>query len=96
MPPRFLEKIKSENPLLSSIGVCLAGNILNIYDPSVAKEVFVCEFVNDGCRWQTVRNVVAGDRNRMKRLVFTSSKVGIDNVRKALRSQNRRFRPLPW
>ncbi|XP_057486389.1 F-box/kelch-repeat protein At1g23390-like [Actinidia eriantha] len=88
MPLKFLEKLKNESFQFSSIGVCFAGNVVNIYNPSTAEEVVVCEFVDGCCRWWSVRNVVASDG----RMVFTSSKVGIEDVRKVLRSENRRFR----
>ncbi|GFZ00068.1 Kelch repeat-containing F-box family protein [Actinidia rufa] len=86
MPLKFLGKL-SESFQFSSIGVCFAGNVVNIYNPSMAEEVVMCEFVGGGCRWWTVRNVVSGDR----RMVFTSLKVGIEDVHKSLRSDNRRF-----
>ncbi|XP_059656165.1 F-box/kelch-repeat protein At1g23390 [Cornus florida] len=91
MPLCLIEKLKMEIFQVSSIGVCLAGNIAYIYNPSEVEEIVMCELVAGGCRWRSVRNVVASDRNWMERFVFTCSDVGIDDVNRALRSENLRF-----
>uniref|UniRef100_A0A5B7BR17 F-box domain-containing protein n=1 Tax=Davidia involucrata TaxID=16924 RepID=A0A5B7BR17_DAVIN len=91
MPLTLLEKLKSGFQL-SSISVCLTGKFMYIHNPSDVKEVFVCEFINGGCKWGSVRNAVANDRTKIaERFVFTCSEVGIDDVKMALRSENRRF-----
>lgn len=91
MPLLLIEKLKSEVFQISSIGVCMAGNFVYIHNPMQVGELFVCEVVNGGCEWGSVRNVVVDDRNRMGRFVFTCSKVGMDDLNRAMRSENRRF-----
>ncbi|THF98910.1 F-box/kelch-repeat protein At1g23390 [Camellia sinensis] len=91
MPLEFLEKLKGESFQLSSIAVCFAGKVVNIYNPLMAEEVFMCEFVDGGCQWWSVRNAAANRWNRMETVVFTSSKVGIEDLHRAVWSENRRF-----
>ncbi|CAK9182764.1 unnamed protein product [Ilex paraguariensis] len=93
MPSPLVEKLKRENFHVSSINVCMAGNFLYIYNASEVEEVFVCEFEEreSGCRWGCVGNVVGNERNCMERMVFTCSEVGIDDLQRAMRSENRRF-----
>ncbi|KAA8533164.1 hypothetical protein F0562_033303 [Nyssa sinensis] len=91
MPLTLVEKLKTENFQLSSVSVCLTGNFVYLYNPLDVELVFVCEFVDGGCMWRSIRNVVANDRTKMERFVLTCSTVGIDEVKAALRSENRRF-----
>ncbi|KAK2977484.1 hypothetical protein RJ640_016112 [Escallonia rubra] len=92
MPGVLVEKLSSEDVPLSSIGVSMAEDFVYIYNPAEAEELFVCEFVGGGgCRWRNVENVVARDRNLTERLAFTCSKVGIEELQRAMRSEGRRF-----
>ncbi|PSS28503.1 F-box/kelch-repeat protein [Actinidia chinensis var. chinensis] len=89
MPPLFVEKLERESDPLSSAGVCLAGNVMYIYNSSMIEEVIMCEFVDDGdCRW---RSVVANERSVMERVVITCSEVGIRDVHTALVAEHKRF-----
>lgn len=91
MPLELVAKLKRENS-----SVCVGGSVVYVYDPEGAEEVIWCELGAGGCRWGSVRCAVAIERNRMERLVFTCSTVGIEDVEKAMRWGNRRFRPLRW
>ncbi|KAH7859092.1 hypothetical protein Vadar_031495 [Vaccinium darrowii] len=89
MPSALVEKLRSGSYWVSSVGVCMAGNVLYIYNQATVEEIFTCEFVGNGggCRWESVRNV----RSAMERVVFTSSEVGIGEVHKGLAAETRRF-----
>lgn len=91
MPVEFVKKLESETFQLSSIGVCMAGNTVYIYNPMEVEEVFICEFVNGGCRWGSVENNIASDRNPTERFVLTCSKVGMMELQRAMRSDHRKF-----
>lgn len=91
MPLELVAKLKREN-----CSVCVGGSVVYVYDPEGAEEVIWCELGAGGCRWGSVRCAGAIKRNRMERLVFTCSTVGIEDVEKAMRWGNRRFRPLRW
>ncbi|XAR48086.1 hypothetical protein NMG60_11030797 [Bertholletia excelsa] len=94
MPRELLKKLRGETLQLSSIGVCSAGDIVHVYNPSMADEVFVCEIANGSCTWRSITNWVAIDRNPMERLVFSCSNVELDVVHEALKSGDRKFTPL--
>lgn len=89
MPSVLVEKLRSESYTVSSVGVCLAGNILFIYVPGNVEEIFTCEFVGNGggCRWGSVRS----GRSSMERVVVTGSEVGFREVEVALAAERRRF-----
>lgn len=92
MPDCLIEKIKREVFEISSIGVCVAGNYIYIYNPGEVGEVFVCEVVKGGVKWRSVRNVVADDRRKMERCVYTCCHVSVDDLKRAMRLENWRFR----
>ncbi|KAK9276349.1 hypothetical protein L1049_005881 [Liquidambar formosana] len=92
MPMVLVEKLKGENSHVSSVAVTAADDFLYICNPSEPEEVVVCEFDSSGeCRWGSVRNTIVDDKNRMGRFVFTCSNVGIGELQRALRLENRRF-----
>ncbi|KAI3694189.1 hypothetical protein L1987_77150 [Smallanthus sonchifolius] len=92
MPENILENLKSHDSFISSIDVAMAGNIAYICICSRAEEVIVCEFIDGGgCRWRSVANTVASCGSIMDKLVLTCSKVGIEELQRATRSENRRF-----
>ncbi|KAM7487290.1 hypothetical protein LguiB_024774 [Lonicera macranthoides] len=93
MPVEFVKKLESEMFQLSSIGVCMAGNTVYMYNPMQVEEVLICEFVNGGCRWRIVENNIigSGDRNPTERFVLTCSKVGMMELQRAMRSDHRKF-----
>ncbi|CAH1429294.1 unnamed protein product [Lactuca virosa] len=95
MPAALVEKLKGDDLQILSIEVRMAGNVAYIYKPMRAGEVIVCELSGDDgeCRWWSMANLVTGDRSIMERFVYTCSKVGVEDLRRATGSMvNRRFR----
>ncbi|KAL8111790.1 F-box/kelch-repeat protein At1g23390 [Apium graveolens] len=92
MPVNLLEKMKREVFEISSIGTCVAGDYVYIYNPGEIGEVFVCEVVDGGCEWRSVRNAVVDDRRKMERCVYSCCEVSVDNLRRAMRLENWKFR----
>ncbi|KAI3728319.1 hypothetical protein L6452_16953 [Arctium lappa] len=92
MPASLVEDLKRRDLEVSSIDVSMAGKMAYIYVSSRPEEVIVCEFMDGGgCRWWSVVNTVANGRSVMDKLVFTCSKVGMEELQRATRSENRRF-----
>ncbi|KAK9076178.1 hypothetical protein SSX86_004511 [Deinandra increscens subsp. villosa] len=96
MPADLVESLKSRDSLISSVDVAMAGNVAYICNRYRAEEVMVCEFDEDGgggggggCRWRRVANTVAN--GGVDKLVFTCSKVGMEELQRATRSRNRKF-----
>ncbi|CAI9275111.1 unnamed protein product [Lactuca saligna] len=92
MPANLLENLKSHDSQISSIDVSMVGNAAYVYISSRAEEVFMCEFIDGGgCSWRSVANTSANGRSIMDKLVFTCSKIGIEELQRATRSGNRKF-----
>lgn len=91
MPKLLVEKLQGESAEMASIGLSSAGDFMFLHHGSDPVEVIQCEMVGGGCRWGIVPNTVVDDRTRLRRLVFTSSIVGIGDLKKALRSESPRF-----
>ncbi|KVH95615.1 F-box/kelch-repeat protein At1g23390-like [Cynara cardunculus var. scolymus] len=92
MPASLVENLKSQNLQISSIDVSMGGNMAYIYISSRPEEVIVCEFIDGGgCRWCSVVNTVANGWSVMDKLAFTCSKVGMEELQRATRSESRRF-----
>ncbi|KAL8254322.1 hypothetical protein R6Q59_032543 [Mikania micrantha] len=97
MPANLVEDLKRHDTLISTIEVAMAGNIAYITSSS-AEEIMMCELFDGGCRWLNVVNTVATRRSIMYRLVLTCAMVGVDELERATRFENRRFvvkRPQP-
>lgn len=94
MPVCLIDKMKREVFEITSIGVCMAGNYVYIYNPGEIGEVYVCEVVDGGCRWRSVRNVVVNDRRKMERCVYSCCQVSVDDLRRAMRLENWKFREV--
>ncbi|KAL2543212.1 F-box/kelch-repeat protein [Abeliophyllum distichum] len=91
MPLLYVEKLK-KNFGISSINIRVTGNFVFIYNQSETEEVVVCELITGGgCRWWSIKNVVARDETKMNRLVFTCSEVSFDELQRVRRLENRRF-----
>lgn len=92
MPLDYVAKLRSESSGKCSINIRVAGNIVYVYNNMRdVEEVVACELIaSGGCRWRSVRNVVARER-MADRLVFTCSELGIDELHKAMRAENGRF-----
>ncbi|XP_010248536.1 PREDICTED: F-box/kelch-repeat protein At1g23390-like [Nelumbo nucifera] len=93
MPGEMVEKlVNADCSPLSSIGVSTAGNLIYIYNPSNPEAIMFCEFTNGVARgWGHIHNSIVDDRNRMERFELTCSRVGIDDLQRALTSGNRRI-----
>ncbi|CAH9097147.1 unnamed protein product [Cuscuta epithymum] len=89
MPAGLVGKLQSETFGLSSINLCTAGDYVHIYNGSHAEDVVVCELGGGGGEWWSIKNMAVGDNgnSKMERVVFTSSsEVGVDELRRAMRS----------
>lgn len=92
MPQLLLEKLRNGNSTLVSIGVTMKGDFIYIHNTLGSEALLCCEFRSNGeIGWSVIENVIVSDRTRLGSLVFTCSDVGIHDVHKALRSDNRRF-----
>ncbi|KAI3467551.1 hypothetical protein Pfo_024214 [Paulownia fortunei] len=94
MPLEYVEKLRSESFGYCSINIRVAGNTVYVYNNTWdVEEVVACELIasGGGCRWWSVRNVVAREGMIADRLVFTCSEVGIDELQRVMRAENRRF-----
>lgn len=86
MPKSLVEKLQGESAEMASIGMSSAGDFVFIYHGEDPVEVIHCEVIgrgDDGCRWGIVANTVVDDRTRLRRLVFTSSNVGIEDLQRS-------------
>lgn len=91
MPKSFVEKFQGESAEMASIGMSSAGDFIFLHHGSDPVEVIQCEVVSGGdggCRWGIVPNTVVNDRTRLRRLVFTSSNVGVEDLQRPLRSES--------
>lgn len=91
MPKSLVEKLQGESAEMASIGMSWAGDFLFIHHGSDPVEMIQCEVVGGGCRWGSVPNTVVDDRIRLRGLVLTSSNMGIEELKKALRSERPRI-----
>ncbi|OVA16964.1 hypothetical protein BVC80_9043g5 [Macleaya cordata] len=92
MPWGMFQRLKNENSMLLSIDISAAENFVYMYNSSEPKEIFFCEFNGGNCEWGSVRNSFLTDQDRMDRFIFTCSKVGLDDLRKAFWLGNRKFK----
>ncbi|KAG8366096.1 hypothetical protein BUALT_Bualt17G0040400 [Buddleja alternifolia] len=87
MPLEFVESLRSESFGNCGIHVRVAGDVVYVYSTSTweMEVVVACELVaGGGCRWWSVRNVVARDGRVVDRLIVTCSEVGIDELRRVM------------
>ncbi|KAJ7943671.1 F-box/kelch-repeat protein [Quillaja saponaria] len=88
MPKEMLEKLKGESDWVPSIAMSSMGDFAYIHNPWRPEDLVVCEVVNGACKWRSERNAVVNDRSRMnQRLVVTCSNVGMEDLKRALRSE---------
>ncbi|KAL6007059.1 hypothetical protein ACLOJK_032555 [Asimina triloba] len=80
MPGEMLEELKKSDLPLWSIGVSAAANFAYVYDPYDPEDIFCCDFSSGICSWTSVRNSIINDGNKMDRLSFTCSKVGMEDL----------------
>ncbi|KAK0573305.1 hypothetical protein LWI29_006135 [Acer saccharum] len=94
MPEEVVEKLKGNKSCeVSSVTVTSAGDTLYIHNNSNPEEIAVCEIVEDGvCEWSSLKNVLVNDETQvMDRLVFTSSRVSMADLQRALTRENTTF-----
>ncbi|KAL8035839.1 hypothetical protein ABFX02_12G122000 [Erythranthe guttata] len=97
MPSAYVEKLRSESFGYCSLNIRVAGSTVYVYNNTWGvEEVVACELIPDGgCRWWSVNNVVAREERIGERLVFTCAEVGIDELGRVMRAENRRFEVSP-
>lgn len=93
MPFEYVEKLRSESFGFSSLNIRAAGTIVYVYNDAFGvEEVVACELVPGGeCRWWSVGNVAAREGNIAERSVFSCSEVGMEEVHRVSRAENRRI-----
>ncbi|KAL0327273.1 UNVERIFIED_CONTAM: F-box/kelch-repeat protein [Sesamum angustifolium] len=92
MPQELVARLKSKSYENSPIDIRVTGNIVYVYNTWKAEEVVAGELMGGGgCRWWSMRNVVAREEMVGERLVFSCSEVGIEELQKAIRMKNCRF-----
>ncbi|XP_042499858.1 F-box/kelch-repeat protein At1g23390-like [Macadamia integrifolia] len=92
MPPEMVEKLRNANSPLSTTRVSIEGGSIYIYDPRNPEKIFFCELNEGICRWGYAVNPMVNDRNfRMQRFVFTSCRVGMGDLHKAVATESRTF-----
>ncbi|KAK3223394.1 hypothetical protein Dsin_010419 [Dipteronia sinensis] len=94
MPEEVLEKLKGIRSCeVSSVTVTSAGDTLYIHNNSNPEEIAVCEIVEgEVCEWSSLKNVLVNDETEvMDRLVFTSSRVSMADLQRALSRENATF-----
>lgn len=92
IPSELLEKLKGENPILSSISLTAAENFVYIYNSSDPAELIFCELVDGVCKWGSVKNLVFDDERRIReRMVLSCGIVGICDLHMAMKSGSRKF-----
>ncbi|KAK7361799.1 hypothetical protein VNO77_03883 [Canavalia gladiata] len=93
MPKELVVKLVGNDGcgVVGSIGVNWIGNFLYVHNSMEPKEMVVCEISNDGgCNWSSMKNVVANDETRMRRMVFCGGDVGVEDLQRAV-AKNCRF-----
>ncbi|PWA71927.1 F-box domain, cyclin-like protein [Artemisia annua] len=95
MPLEFVECLKRGCVVMTSFDVVMAGNVMYVFSKEWGCEFIVmCEFVgNGGCKWSKVVNMVVkgGCVNVMDRMVYSCGRVGMEELRGAMRSGDRKF-----
>ncbi|KAI3989549.1 hypothetical protein MKX01_031603 [Papaver californicum] len=91
MPREMFDMLKNANSMLLSIDISVAENFIYIYNTSETRDIFFCDLNVGVCQWGNVRCSFSNDRVLMDRIVFTCSKVSIDDLRKAFWVGSRKF-----
>ncbi|XP_030513272.2 F-box/kelch-repeat protein At1g23390-like [Rhodamnia argentea] len=86
MPPGMVRKMKGERFCASSMSACGAGDFVYLNRDSDPGTAVWCEVVGGGdCRWGRAESPAAsGGRGPAERVVFTSSNVGMSELKQAL------------
>lgn len=73
-----MEEVIDELRLSSFINMCLARDVLYMYNHSYPRVIIYCYLWNGSYKWGRVQRSVANDENMvMHRFMFTRSQVGI-------------------
>ncbi|PKI42663.1 hypothetical protein CRG98_036945 [Punica granatum] len=96
MQPELLKELTGDEPSISSISVCSAGDMVYLYDPSKPGAVVWCEVAAEGggCEWGTLRMAAMpedGQNQPARKAVFTCWDVGIPELERALASDKLRL-----
>ncbi|RZC56976.1 hypothetical protein C5167_015825 [Papaver somniferum] len=92
MPLEMFYMLKNVNTMPLLIDISVAENFIYIYNSSEPRYIFFC-YLNEGvCQWGSVRCSFLSGRALMDRIVFTSSKVSLDDLRKAFWLGSRKFK----
>ncbi|RZC89311.1 hypothetical protein C5167_029215 [Papaver somniferum] len=92
MPLEMFCMLKNVNTTPLLIDISVAENCIYIYNSSEPKDIFFC-YLNEGvCQWGSVGCSFLSGRVLMDRIVFTSSKVSLDDLRKAFWLGSRKFK----
>lgn len=86
IPLELIIKLKSEVFEFSDLNVCMAGNIVYVYNTAAMDEVLVGEMVEGGgWRWWSLKNEASSDRSRiMKRNVIGCAEVGLEELHRVM------------
>ena len=89
IPTELLEKLEGEDSDLTSISLMTAKDFIYICNSSNPEEIIFYEFVDEGWKWGSVKNVVLNDERRIgERMVMSCGEVGIDDLQIAMRFRN--------
>ncbi|XP_043705284.1 F-box/kelch-repeat protein At1g23390-like [Telopea speciosissima] len=91
MPLEMVEKMGNGNSSLSTMRASVEDGSIYIYDPWNPEQIFFCELKEGICQWGYRVNSMANEGNRMQRFVFTCSRVGMDDLHKAVATGSRTF-----
>ncbi|XP_043702201.1 F-box/kelch-repeat protein At1g23390-like [Telopea speciosissima] len=91
MPPEMVEKMRNRNSPLSTVRASMEGGSIYTNNPRNPEQIFFCELKEGICQWGYGVNSMANEGNRMQRFVFTCSRVGMDDLHKAVATGSRTF-----
>lgn len=94
MPGELLKEMKGEDPSISSVSVCSAGDMMYLYDPWKPETVVWCELAVDGssCEWGSLRILADQHSCQAGRTVLSCWDVGIPELERALANMNLKLR----
>ncbi|CAN6548921.1 unnamed protein product [Malus baccata var. baccata] len=84
MPPAMMAKLKGESDCAGTVSMSCTRDMVCLHNPWSPEELILCELVDGGCRWGSVRNAVVNGGTRMQKLVVTCSNVGLPDLHKAV------------
>ncbi|KAI3976355.1 hypothetical protein MKX01_036775 [Papaver californicum] len=91
MPREMFNMLKNANSMLLSMIISVAENYIYIYNTSEPRNIFFCDLSVGVFQWGSIRCSFLNDRVLMDRIIFTCSKVSLDDLRKAFWVVSRKF-----